>query len=278
MKWLLPGLCLLLTGLCPAAEPAKVTMKSAVLARDVSFSVLFPDSYKTEADRRYPVIYVLDGWYGNGMGLFYNNAIGQRPFIQNFADEKQVIVVNFGLPADWYFDSPMDPKLQFGTFLGQELIGYIDKNYRTIARREGRAITGFSSGGHGALLFAFQNPKTCIAAGSIYGCPDLTRYVGSKPDWKLPHVLGLHADHSDNWARCSLEPHLKNAKGTGMTIWFGCGVRDELLPDNRKLSEQMKALGIEHTYHEGPGGHDGQYASAGFQECMKALEKHLQRQ
>ena len=240
MKWLLPGLCLLLTGLCPAAEPAKVTMKSAVLARDVSFSVLFPDSYKTEADRRYPVIYVLDGWYGNGMGLFYNNAIGQRPFIQNFADEKQVIVVNFGLPADWYFDSPMDPKLQFGTFLGQELIGYIDKNYRTIARREGRAITGFSSGGHGALLFAFQNPKTCIAAGSIYGCPDLTRYVGSKPDWKLPHVLGLHADHSDNWARCSLEPHLKNAKGTGMTIWFGCGVRDELLPDNRKLSEQMK--------------------------------------
>ena len=26
-------------------------------------------------------------------------------FIQNFSDEKQVIVVNFGLPGDWYFDA-----------------------------------------------------------------------------------------------------------------------------------------------------------------------------
>lgn len=64
-------------------------MKSEVLARDVSFSILFPDSYKTEPDKRYPVIYVLDGWYANGMGLFYNNAIGQRPFIQEFADQKR---------------------------------------------------------------------------------------------------------------------------------------------------------------------------------------------
>ena len=54
-----------------------------------------------------------------------------------------------------------------------------------------------------------------------------------------------------------------------MGIWFGVGLSDELLPDNRKLSAQMKALGIEHTYHEAPGGHDGQYGNGAFQECMK---------
>jgi S-formylglutathione hydrolase len=277
MQKMMLGLWIVCAGLCPAAEPAKVTMKSAALGKEMSFSMLFPDSYATNATRRYPVIFVLDGWGANGMGLFYNNAIGQRPFIQNFCDEQQVILVNFGLPGDWYFDAPMDPAIRYGTFLTKELIDYIDANYRTIARREGRAIMGFSSGAHGAFLLAFQNPRLYIAAGSIFGCPDLKRYVGSKPDWKLPHILGSYQEHPENWAKCSIEPYVKNLKGAGMGIWFGVGLSDELLPDNRKLSEQMKALGIEHTYHEGPGGHDGRYGNGAFQECMKALAKFLER-
>ena len=276
MKKFFFGLSVLLAAVGSAAEPAKVTMKSEVLARDMSFSILLPAAYKTEPNKRFPVIYFLDGWGGNGMGLFYNNAINQRPFIQNFADDKQVIVVNFGLPADWYFDAPLDPKLKFGTFLTTELIDHVDKNFRTIAKREGRAIAGISSGAHGAFLLAFQNPELYIAAGSLAGCPDLTHYIGSRPDWKLPHAMGLHKDHPDNWAACSIEPHLKNIQGKGLGVWFGCGLSDELNADNRKLEQQMKALGIAYTYHEAPGGHNGQYLAPAFQICMTALEKHLQ--
>ncbi len=36
-------------------------------------------------------------------------------------------------------------------FVAEELVKYIDEHYRTIADRTGRAITGFSMGGHGAL-------------------------------------------------------------------------------------------------------------------------------
>ncbi|MCE9552216.1 MAG: esterase family protein [Planctomycetes bacterium] len=277
MKKILLGLCMLFAGISSAAEPAKVAMKSEVLGKDMSFSILLPNAYKTEPTKRFPVIYMLDGWGGNGMGLFYNNAIGQRPFIQNFADENQVIVINFGLPAEWYFDAPMDPKLKFGTFLTTELIDHVDKNYRTLAKREGRAIAGISSGAHGAFLLAFQHPELYIAAGSLAGCPDLTHYVGSRPDWKLPHVLGPHPDHADHWVQCSIEPYLKNIKNQGMGVWFGCGLSDELNADNRKLEQQMKALGIEHTYHEAAGGHNGQYLSGAFQVCMNALVKHLQR-
>jgi hypothetical protein len=100
MKRLLLAWCLFHIHSAYSAEPAKVSLKSEVLGNEITFSILLPDSYKTEPNKRYPVIYVLDGWYGNGQGLFYNNAIGQRPFIQNFADEKQVILVNFGLPGD----------------------------------------------------------------------------------------------------------------------------------------------------------------------------------
>ena len=40
---------------------------------------------------------------------------------------------------------------------------------------------------------------------------------------------------------------------------------------------QMKEQGIDHVYFEAAGGHDGQFAAPAFQECMKALEKRLER-
>src|SRR5690606_41468252 len=57
----------------------------------------------------------------------------------------------------WYWDSPIDPNYQYETFVSEELVKWIDKNYNTIASREGRAITGLSMGGHGGLYLGFRN-------------------------------------------------------------------------------------------------------------------------
>lgn len=277
------GVTALIAALCVAttsgfaAEPAKVTVKSEALGREIGFSVLLPDSYKTNMVKRYPVIYILGGWYEDGTWLFFSNHFGLNGFLRNFADEKQVILVNFGLPNDWYYDAPLVPANRYGTFVTRDLIAAVDKKYRTVAKREGRAITGFSSGGHGAQFLGFKNPHLYIAVGSVYSCPDLTRYVGSRPDWNLPRDLGKYEDHKDNWVKYSIAPYVPPLKGKGLAIWMGVGLNDELLSDNRKLSRQMKELGVEHTYHEAPGGHDGRYASVGFKECMAFLAKHLKR-
>ena len=53
-----------------------------------------------------------------------------------------------------------------------ELIPHIDKSYRTIAGRKGRAIEGFSQGGRGTTRILFKHPQLwCSAApgGSGYG-------------------------------------------------------------------------------------------------------------
>ena len=41
----------------------------------------------------------------------------------------------------------------------KELIPYIDKTYRTIASRTGRAIQGMSMGGFGAMRLALKYPE-----------------------------------------------------------------------------------------------------------------------
>jgi enterochelin esterase family protein len=41
-----------------------------------------------------------------------------------------------------------------------ELVPYVDQNYRTMAHRDSRAIVGKSSGGYGALILAMRHPET----------------------------------------------------------------------------------------------------------------------
>ena len=53
--------------------------------------------------------------------------------------------------------------------LVSELVPEIDRRYRTIARREGRAVVGKSSGGFGALILAMDHPETFSACASHSG-------------------------------------------------------------------------------------------------------------
>ena len=45
----------------------EIVMHSEILGRDVKFGVLLPESYRDDADRRYPVVYMLHGYGDNHM-------------------------------------------------------------------------------------------------------------------------------------------------------------------------------------------------------------------
>ncbi|HEV7330471.1 MAG TPA: alpha/beta hydrolase-fold protein [Flavisolibacter sp.] len=66
-----------------------------------------------------------------------------------------MIVCPDGAFGSWYFDNPVDTTLKYETYISKELVVWVDKNYKTIASPKGRAITGLSVGGHGALIMPF---------------------------------------------------------------------------------------------------------------------------
>lgn len=54
-------------------------------------------------------------------------------------------------------------------FTATELVNYIDKNYRTIAKPESRAIAGHSMGGYGAITLAMKHPDIFSVAYALSG-------------------------------------------------------------------------------------------------------------
>ncbi|GIS80602.1 MAG: hypothetical protein CM1200mP14_21680 [Gammaproteobacteria bacterium] len=56
-----------------------------------------------------------------------------------------------------------------------DVVGHVDTNFRTIARREGRAINGLSMGGYGGLTLGLRHPELFVSIGSTSGALSYAR-------------------------------------------------------------------------------------------------------
>ena len=132
----------------PLADTIEVM--SQAMGRTIKNVVIMPEYYITyNQNARFPVLYLLHGAYG-----CYSDW-SKKTDLHRLADKYNVIIVCPDGQDSWYFDSPVDPTMQFETYVSKELVEYIDSHYRTNANRYMRAITGLSMGGHGALFLAF---------------------------------------------------------------------------------------------------------------------------
>src|SRR5690606_22214086 len=153
------------------------------------------------------------------------------------ADRYQMISVttdgNFG---SWYWDSPEVPDSKYETYVGKELVQIIDKEYSTIASRTGRAITGLSMGGHGALYLAFRHQETFGAAGSLSGGLD----IGPFPEnWEMKKYLGTKAENHDRWEEYSVMYQSNLLIPNKLKIIISCGTEDFFYHVNVKLHEKL---------------------------------------
>jgi len=138
--------------------------------------VWVPPSYDRDPGRRFPVIYVLAGFGGTGVGLFHGTpwqpGLGDRleRLIGDGAMGDVVVVAPDGFNrfgGGQYLDSPVAGR--FETHICHEVIPEIDRRYRTVPTRDARAIGGKSSGGFGALTLAMQQPDLFSAVASHAG-------------------------------------------------------------------------------------------------------------
>lgn len=271
MKKLLFGVILSCVTLF-AAEVSNVRIKSPSMEKEIGVAIMLPDTYTTETQAHYPVVYFLDGAGGNGVRLFNTNDTRHLAQVFKQCDELKIIMVVAGCSDKWYFDSPVDSKVRWQQFLTKELIGYMDANYRTVAAREGRAITGLSMGGHGALYTAFTNPELFIAAGSTSGGVDFRAFP---KNWGLPGVLGTIEEHPENWEKGVVVNNLSKLPNANLAIYFDCGSSDFFLACNRNLAELLAKMKVKYTYLESPGGHSHPYWCEHFPMQVAFFNKYL---
>ncbi|MGC4044059.1 MAG: alpha/beta hydrolase-fold protein [Armatimonas sp.] len=138
-------------------------LHSVSMDRDIGFNVYMPAGYAQDK-RRYPVVYFLHG----AGGTENSDAGGFSGLIQQEIDAKRIppvlcVFPNGGMSG--YADRP-ERKIMGESLIIKELIPLIDSRYRTIPKREGRAICGFSMGGGGAMRLSLQHPDMFCAAAS----------------------------------------------------------------------------------------------------------------
>ena len=138
-----------------------------------------------------PTIYLLHGYGGNA-----KTWIDIKPNLPQIADEKGIIFVCPDGKNSWYWDSPINPSFRYETFISSELVKYIDEHYKTIADRKGRAITGLSMGGHGAMWNAIRHKDTFGAGGSTSGGMDIRPFP---KNWDMSKQLGEYESNKEVW-------------------------------------------------------------------------------
>lgn len=142
--------------------------------RDVS--VYLPPSYNAAHRRRYPVLYLLHGSSGTNLTYFREGAATHVPTIadrtlQAGTSREMIIVTPNGNSV--YGGSNYSSGVatgDFETFIAKELVEYIDRNFRTIARPEGRGLSGHSMGGYGTWRIAMKHPNVYSAIYVLSSC------------------------------------------------------------------------------------------------------------
>jgi enterochelin esterase-like enzyme len=253
------------TGLCaPHARAAagrvlQLSYRSAALGGNERYAVYLPPDYDAD-DRRYPVIYALHGLPSTTYG-YRKVSIAAWGRIAQGAGRPAIVVAPQGArPGDsdpeWH---DWGPDRDWETAVAVELVRRIDRSFRTIANRRGRAVIGTSAGGYGATLIGLHHLDTFSVIQSWSGYFHPTNPAGTGPmDLGSPFANLLANAH----AYVPLLPRWFLA-WVPTYLGFYIGDQDDrFLAENEQLDRELRAAHVTHRFAVYSGGHTGALWSA----------------
>jgi enterochelin esterase-like enzyme len=225
---------------------ASVTYYSNALGRFRRMHVYTPPGYESGANR-YPVFYLLHGASDSDNSW---STVGRAGFIlDNLIAEgkaKPMIVV---MPAGHTHGTGPAAADEFERDFVNDLMPYVEKNYRILSDRKNRAIAGLSMGGSQTLniaiphldRFAYVGVFSSGAFGAFRRGGDSAAAPAAGPSpWEQQHMARLR------------DAGLK--KGLSL-LWFSTGREDFLVQTTRSTVDLLKRYGFNPVYEESAGGH-----------------------
>jgi putative tributyrin esterase len=280
---------LLMTGVWATAQ-SRIdcsALNSRILKQVVHYCVYLPAGYDAGATqhppRRYPVLYFLHGLGDNEQTLFKSGGWTLLDDLRNQHRMGDFLIVAPEGRRSFYINSA-DGSVRYNDFFLQEFIAQIESKYRILPGRSGRAISGISMGGYGALRFGFAHPELFSAvsaqsAALITESPqtlDSASRAGAPLAGVLAPVFGkpINVAHWNENSPFTLAK--KNALALRKTaIYFNCGQDDNYGFEKgaAALHEELQKEVVKHEYHPYPGDHSLTYFLSHFDEVMEFHSK-----
>ena len=135
--------------------------------------IYFPPSYATSRNQRYPVVYLLHGYSLTAerwMDFTKLGEVADRDIAAGTMKE-MILVSPDGYTKHGGSMWSSSPTIgDWETYVAEDLVGYVDKTYRTLATRESRGLAGHSMGGYGTLRIGMKRPDVFSSMYPMSSC------------------------------------------------------------------------------------------------------------
>jgi len=238
------------------------TMKSEILNTEKEYTIYLPSDYG-DSDKKYPVLYLLHGAWGNSQSwIEYGNLkeIADKSIRAGEALSMIIVMPDARGLADDHGGKNMGyfnvPDWRYEDYFFEELIPYVDNNYRTIANKYNRSIAGLSMGGGGAIAYAQIHPSYFSVAVSLSGC---VGYCSSEDARKIDIEFDKSLGRTDPTLFVQNADDEQITKLKAIKWYIDCGDDDFLYNGNIALYKAMREKEILLEYRMRDGGHTWSY-------------------
>jgi len=229
----------------PEKLPVNITHKtfySKLYKHEIGYNIYLPPDYEESSDK-YPVLYHLHGWTGN-------ESTELIPMEKVYRNRRAIIVFPNSSPVIENYDRwPVE------LMLTSELIPYMDEEYRTVATRVGRSISGFSMGGGMAFCYAVKHLELFSAVTAYAGTYHHyyhkgSKTVGAEPEKAAELYREMMKDerHLEEGNVLCLVRQNADKMRNELGITLHIGTKDVLYCDNEILRLHLNSLSIPHEY------------------------------
>ncbi|MEP7336466.1 MAG: alpha/beta hydrolase-fold protein [Acidobacteriota bacterium] len=140
-------------------------------------SIYLPPGYKTEKNRRYPVVYMLHGftdsdaqWFGVVKHWINLPEVINKALADGQTREMIVVMPNGFTRFKGSMYSNSVTVGDWETFVTKELVGYVDSHYRTLAQAASRGLAGHSMGGYGTMRLGMKSQDVYSSIYALSPC------------------------------------------------------------------------------------------------------------
>jgi putative tributyrin esterase len=262
-----------------AVRVESVPFESKLVGQRLPYNVVLPPDYEMKSSARtlYPVLYLLHGLAGSA-----NDWVSQRAHLADYAAQYRMIIVVPEGKDGWYTDGATVATDKFESYFVEELMPDVQKRFRTVEARDGRAVAGLSMGGYGALKFGLKYPDKFVFVASMSGALGAASWHAQDPlpSFVKPSVARIFgADDSPARAPNDIYKIVRELPAERVAslpyFYLDCGTEDGLLGSNRDFAALLVDKKIPHEYRQLPGNHGWAYWDQQVREVLKLAAQRL---